>query len=467
MTTATADNPTEEKVNVGSDSKKFDFNSCTREELVEHVELWKQGKDRKNGDAFLMLDVKDPVAYERINNMLLGNTEEPPKEEPPAEEEKPSEPKAEEVKEDDDFIEITNLKLRKDQLGTFLTNRSPQEALLLKLDAHDHAERTIVDLKERNNGLSSQTMKLREQLIESKKQPPKVEVKEEVKTEEFDFDRENTDLYDPDQQEKFLTNYEKLLKKVKQGPPAEPKQEPQKTEPSADEKELLTQLQNNSIQVEFDEINDLQRAVPELQFSDGSTFQQKDQQLLEFRQKVANVVGVTNVVRAHEQFLSNPQIRQLCEARGITEPPELDKWSAIVKVRATRNSNKNNYAQQIGKKSIEIPNFVGNTYLDIYNKTMPKKTFDKEKLTAQIKQHEDAAKSKDESRYVSEPPPEASHASNADLGQMNEADILNIVNRYGAKGIDSISSDEAKMLLRLNEVQGIDNPLDLLQKAKG
>ena len=476
MTVATTDNPTDEKVKVGSesDSKKFDFNTCTKEELVERVKLWEQGKDPKGRDAFCLLNEKDPVAYERVDKMLIGESksEEPPKAQLPAEEvEKPSESKTEEGTEnDDDFIEIPSLKLRKDQLGTFLKNRSPQEALLLKLDAHDHAERTIVDLKERNNGLSSQTLKLREMLIESKKHPPKAEVKEEIKVDEFDFDRNEVDLYDPDQQEKLLTNYEKLLQKLKKGePPAELKQEVKTKEISSDEKELVTQLENTSLQREFDEINDLQRAAPELRFSDGSTFQQKDRQLLEFRQKVANIVGVTDYVKAHEQFLSNPQVRQLCEARGIVEPPELDKWGAIVKVRSTRNNNINNYAHQIGKKAIEIPNFVGNTYLDIYNRTAPKAGFDKVKLNDQIRSHEEAERKKDahEARYVTEPPPNASHASNAELGQMNENDILNIVNRYGSKGIGSISSDEAKMLIRLNEIQGIDTPLDLMQKAKG
>lgn len=471
MTTA-VDNPTEEKTGMGSDSKKFDFNNCTQEELFERVELWRQGKDRKNGDEFLCLSDKDPAAYERVNNMLLGNNEVPPKAEPKTEveTEPPSESKTNEGTEDDEFIEIPSLKLRKDQLGTFLKNRSPQEALLLKLDAHDHAERTIVDLKERNNGLSSQTMKLREQLIESKKQPPKAQVNEEINVEEFNFDRDETDLYDPDQQEKFLSNYEKLLKKVQSGdkPPAKPPQSETK-ELSHDEKEYLVQLENNSLQTEFDEINDLQRAIPELRFSDGSTFQQKDRQLLEFRQKVANVVGVADYVKAHEQFLSNPQVKLLCEARGIIEPSELDKWGTIVKVRSTRNHNINNYAQQIGKKPLEIPNFIGNTYLDLYNKSGQKIGFDKEKLNNQIKQHEDAERIKDEtaSRVVPEPPPNASHASNADLGQMNETDILNIVNRYASKGIGSISSDEAKLLIRLNEVQGIDSPLDLMQKAKG
>lgn len=472
MTTETIDNPTEEKkVAMGSDSKEFDFNNCTTEELFEHVELWKQGKDRKNGDKFLLLDENDPVAYERINNMLIaGKSEDPPKEEKTVEKETPSEPKPEEVKEDDDFIEIPTIKLRKDQLGTFLKNRSPEEALRLKLEAHDHAERTIVDLKERNNGLSNQTLKLREQLIESKKQlPPKAEVEEETTPDEFDFNREDADLYDPDQQERFLSNYEKMLKRLKQGtPPVAPKQEKQKEEQSSDEQELLNQLTNRSLQEEFDEINDLQRAVPELRFSDGSTFQQKDQQLLAFRQKVASVVGVTDYVKAHQQYLSNPQVRQLCDARGITEPPELDKWNAIVQVRIKRNDNMNNYAQRIGKKSVEIPNFMGNTYIDNYNKMNQNAGFDKEKLNAQIKQHEDAERKKDNnnSRYVTEPPPEASHTSNAELGQVSEADVLALINRYGAKGIDSISSDEARLLVRLNEVQGNDQPLDLLKKAK-
>lgn len=473
MATAT-DNPTEEKVKVGSDSKIIDFNTCTAEELAEHVNLWHQDKDKKNRDRFCLLQENDPVAYDRIDKMLLGINEEPPKETLPAEEknedDKTSETKTEEVNEDDDFIEIPSIKLRKDQLGTFLKNRSPQEALLLKLDAHDHAERTIVDLKERNNGLSNQTLKLREQLIESKKQPPKAEVHEEIKIDEFDFNREDADLYDPDQQEKFLSNYEKLLQKVKQGnPPAEQKSAEKENETSTDEQELLNQLTNQSLQIEFDEIDDLLRAVPELRFSDGSTFQQKDQQLLAFRQKVANVVGVTNTVKAHEQYLNNPQVRQLCEARGITEPPELDKWGAIVKVRIKRNDNMNNYAQQIGKKSVEIPNFVGNTYLDIYNKMNLQVGIDKDKLNTQIKQYEITEKKKDEqeSRYVTEPPPEASHANNSELGQISEADFMALLKRYEHNGISSISSDEAKYLIRLNETQGYDNPLDLLQKAKG
>lgn len=471
MTTAT-DNPTEE-VKVGSDSKKFDFNTCTQEELVEQVTLWHEGKDPKGRDAFLLLEEKDPVAYDRIDKMLQGNKEEPPKAEPEKEEkaETPSESKTDEGTEDaDDFIEIPSLKLRKDQLGTFLKNRSPQEALLLKLDAHDHAERTIVDLKERNNGLSNQTMKLREQLIESRKQPPKVEVKEEIKPDEFEFDRDEVDLYDPDQQEKFLSNYEKMQQRLKQrNAPAEPKPPETKTELSSDEQDLLTQLENNSLQMEFDEINDLQRAAPELRFSDGSTFQQKDQQLLAFRQKVANIVGVTDYVKAHEQYLSNPQVRQLCEARGITEPPELDKWGTIVKIRSTRNHNINTYAQQIGKRAVEIPNFIGNTYLDVYNRSVPTSGFDKGKLEAQIKQHEEAEKKKDEaqSRYVSEPPPEASHTSNAELGQISESDFFNTLGRYEKKGVDAISTEEAKMLLRYVNEQGLDSPKDLLQKAEG
>lgn len=472
MSTETLDNPTEEKVKVGSDSKTIDFNTCTPEELAEHVELWHQDKDKKNRDAFLLLDQKDPVAYDRIDKMLHGESVDiPPKEEKSEEEEeKPSESKTEEGTEnDDDFIEIPTLKLRKDQLGTFLKNRSPQEALLLKLDAHDHAERTIIDLKERNDGLSSQTLKLREQLIESKKQPPKVEVKEEVKADEFEFDRDEIDLYDPDQQEKFLSNYDKLLHKVKQKSiPAELKQIEPKKELSSDEQELTIQLENNSLQREFDEINDLQRAIPELRFSDGSTFQQKDTQLLEFRQKVATTVGVTDLVRAHEQYLNNPQVRQLCEARGITEPPELDKWGAIVKVRSTRNNNINNYAKQIGKRAIEIPNFVGNTYLDNFNKMNLNVGFDKEKLKNQIKVHEDAEKKKDQSNYVTEPPPNASHTGNAELGvQLSQSEFDNLLGRYSKKGVEAISSDEARYLIKLNEIQGLEHPLDLLQKAKG
>lgn len=475
MTVAT-DNPTEEKVNVGSESKKFDFNACTKEELIEKVPLWYEGKDPRNRDAFLTLADNDPVAFERIDKMLHEDSsgEEPPKEEPKSDEK--SEPSAENAdpeapeEDTDDFIEIQSLKLRRNQLGTFLKNRSPEEALLLKLDAHDHAERTIVDLKERNNGLSSQTMKLREQLIESRKQPSKTEQKEEIGPDEFDFDREEADLYDPDQQEKFLSNYEKMLKRLKEGKTQPEVKSDQKGETlNPDEQELYKQLEKNSIQREFDEINDLQRSVPELQFSDGSTFQQKDRQLLEFRQKVANVLGVTSNINAHEQYNSNPKIRQLCEARGITEPPELDKWAEIVKVRQQRNHNLNNYAQQIGKKSIEIPNFIGNTYLDIYNKTVPVDRYDKGKLTAQIKQHEDAARKKDanESRYVTEPPPQVSNTGNTGLGQMNEADLNNLIARYGQKGINSISSDEAKLLLKLTEEQGFPAPLELMQKAKG
>lgn len=475
MTVAT-DNPTEEKVNVGSDSKKFDFNACTKEELIEKVPQWYDGKDPKNRDAFLTLADNDPVAFERIDKMLHEDSsgEEPPKEEPKSDEKsEPSEENAdsEASKEDaDDFIEIQSLKLRRNQLGTFLKNRSPEEALLLKLDAHDHAERTIVDLKERNNGLSSQTMKLREQLIESRKQPSKTEQKEEIEPDDFDFDRDEADLYDPDQQEKFLSNYEKMLKRLTEGKTQPDVKSDQKGETlNPDEQELYKQLEKNSIQREFDEINDLQRSVPELQFSDGSTFQQKDRQLLEFRQKVANVLGVTSNINAHEQYNSNPKIRQLCEARGITEPPELDKWAEIVKVRQQRNHNLNNYAQQIGKKSIEIPNFIGNTYLDIYNKMVPVGGYDKGKLTAQIKQHEDAARKKDanESRYVTEPPPQVSNTGNSELGQMNEADLNNLIARYGQKGINSISSDEAKLLLKLTEEQGFPAPLELMQKAKG
>jgi hypothetical protein len=469
MTTTTIDNPAEEKANVGSDSKKLDFNTCTPEELFEHVELWHQGKDPKNRDVFCLLDEKDPVAYERINNMLLAGKDAPPKEEPKKDEDETTpETKPEEVIEDDEYIEIPSIKLRKDQLGTFLKNRSPEEALLLKLDAHDHAERTIVELKERNNGLSNQTLKLREQLIASKKQPPpKVEVKDEGSFDEFDFDREDVDLYDPDQQEKFLSNYEKMQTRLKQGnKPAASKQEETEKKQSSDEQDLLNQLTDRSLQEEFDEINDLQRSVPELRFTDGSTFQQKDQQLLAFRQKVAAVVGVTDTVNAHQQYLSNPQVRQLCESRGIIEPPEIDKWNAIVQVRIKRNDNMNNYAQRIGKKSIEIPNFVGNTYLDNYNKMNLGVGVDKEKLRAQIKQHEEAERKKDSSNYVVEPPPEASHTSNAELGQMSEAEITNLINRYGAKGENAISSDEASLLVRLNKAQGIESPLKLLQKAK-
>lgn len=471
MTANTIDNPTEEKVNVGSDSKKFDFNNCTSDELFEHVELWRQGKDPKNGNEFLLLPDKDPVAYDRINNMLIAGKSDPPKEASETVEEGNGTPqtKSEETKEDDEFIEIPSIKLRKDQLGTFLKNRSPQEALLLKLEAHDHAERTIVDLKERNNGLSSQTFKLREQLIESKKQQlPKAEVSKEVTPDEFDFNVEDADLYDPDQQEKFLSNYEKMLKKLKQGStPVAPKQEEVTKEKTSDEQELLNQLMDRSVQEEFDEINDLQRAVPELRFSDGSTFEQKDQQLGAFRHKVATLIGVTDEVKAHQQYLSNPQVRQLCEARGIIEPPELDKWNAIVQVRIKRNNNMNNYAQQIGKNAVEIPNFIGNTYIDNYNKMNMNVGFNKEKLDTQIKQLELAeTKKESQSRYVTEPPPEVSQTNNAELGQMSDSEFRNLLSRYATKGIDAISSEEARYLVKLNEIQDVIQPEDLKQKAK-
>jgi len=273
---------------------------------------------------------------------------------------------------DPDELTVT-LKVKKDQLGSYLKNRSPEEAVLAKLRGKDEADRYIDNLKTTNNQLSNQTVTLQKQLQDAMvKSQAAIVSRENVQALSLPKADElkNVDLFDADGQKKVLDTLSALTEAVTN----RASQETAAAEP------VKETTQNTVLeQQKIFEQNDRQQ-IYELQYRHPELSTLRD--IFDIDKDVANAYnamdrlaggqgGVTLFLRNDAQ---GQAFRDSCSKAGVSLPSEYDTWYQIMSAREERLNVLNETAKALSqaqdrKFSIYDVTGIPNTSLvDIYGK---------------------------------------------------------------------------------------------------
>lgn len=413
-------------------------------------------------------------------------------------------------------VAIGDFQIPKDLLGTFLNGHTVEEAVKLALEARINGQNFIDEIKPKHNQLQDTTANLRQQLIETQQKlegleraakehgaAQSVEVKPFAVPEIEEVDLDDLDAYDPAAMEEFIkklkgvkgkiVDYNKEVLSQQQKKPESKQPEgsgggavPEKNAPvSKAVQEQVDALYQASIDRELDEISDLQRAIPALRTT--IKFSELDNQVTAFQSGIAAAAGmnpnsVDDMLKAtrtyYSQTAEGEQLREMCKVRGVNPPKEIDKWSEVMKFRKVRNANIADRAreiedeifhstgQKVSKQLHQIKPIAGNTYLDLYQKANPIDV-NKIALEATVKGHQNAARNAAafSQSHVAEPGEGVGHQENF-IGYETEKGQVDLVSKYRDHP-NSITQDEAKMLLSWCNEGGIPPPDDLLKRAKG
>lgn len=422
----------------------------------------------------------------------------------------------------EETVEVNGLKISKDLLGTFLKNHEPVEAVKLALEAQQNGQRFIDDLKPKYNQLQDTTTNLRQQLIDAQNKIDGLEraakeakplERQSISISEIDsIDFDNLDAYDPTAMEEFIESVKGAKQKIadlnkevegsgKQQTQQQGTEQRQQSEGGAQQqqitagsstspvvKEQLDALYSAALDREFDEIEDLQRAVPAVRTK--ISYKNLDTQVANFQSGVAAAAGLNpqsgaDMVKAANTYFSQTpegeQLRALCEVRGVKPPEEIEKWSEIMKIRKVRNANIADRAReieseilketgkQVKRELYQIKPIKGNTYLDLYKSANPIDV-NKIALEAKVEGHQEAARraSAQSQGYVPEPGPDTGTQPPSPAGAMSEEDLTKLFIKY-RDNPNSVTSDEAKLMLEVAKANSFDSLLldDLVKRAKG
>lgn len=487
--------------NDNSNNQPLDLASCTLEQFDAEII---SGNNRKLRDEYLSLPDDDPVAV-RINTLLdnrangtddgAENTGDDPAQQGDAtggDAEKPNadgQPPASEG-DSDEFVEVKSLKVRKSLIEKYLPNRTPDEAAAELIKASGYQEGTIQGLKERNDGLATKTLSLRDQLDAERKAKEAAErratelaqLKHEAETtvEEFDFNEdEDIDLYDPDQQERALSLLRKAKKtiddlksgKAKQQPPEgnSPSAPQQGKKPPVDS-ERIKDLRDIATQREYNEIADLQSDVPELRMD--VPFQKVDEQVYNFRVGVMKTLGVESWSEAaNAYYADNPQgnqLRETCKLRGVQPPADIETWEKIIDVRKERIKNIEDRAKVEGKNQYEVAPLPYNTYRDIYKRNRPA-TVDLGALKRKADIDAQIANSKSQNSRQTVPEPQSNENSRFTDVNTTPDEQLSFLAKKLAADPNSLSTEECKQIVAFAVRTGDEEVLPevVLRKSKG
>ena len=526
--------------NEGDKSTVIDLMTCTLEDFDKEV----LGDNKKLRDDWLAAgpDTKDE-GFIRINKMLKereeGTYTTPEGGPKPSEKqggkgaeggsENPPETGSEQGGENqvEETVEVNGLKISKSLLGTFLVNHEPLEAVKLALEAQQNGQRFIDDLKPRYYQLQDTTTNLRQQLIDAQnkidglkraaKEAKPLE-RQSINIPEIDsIDFDSLDAYDPTAMGELIENVKGAKQKIAdlnkgvegsggqqaqqqpsteqiqpseggtQSPPAQ-QQDSTTGSTSPVVQEQLDALYDAALDREFDEIADLQRAIPVLRTT--ISYKDLDTKVANFQSSVAAAAGLnpksrTDMVKAYSTYFSQTpegeQLRALCEVRGVKPPKEIEKWSEIMKIRKVRNANIAERAREIEGEILkhtgrtvkqelyQIKPIKGNTYLDLYKSANPIDV-NKIALESKIKGHQEAATraSASSQSHVPEPGPDTGTQPPSPAGAMSEEDLTKLFIKY-RDNPNSVTSDEAKFMLEVAKANSFDSRLldDLIKRAKG
>lgn len=337
----------------------FDLATCTVEEFSNEVH-----NNAALRAEFLNNDKAEK--FDRINKLLDGETGEAAgvgvtPDTTTQDQHQPADP---------DELTVT-VKLKKDQLGSYLKNRSPEEAVLAKIRGKDEADRFIENLKTTNNHLSNQTITLQKQLQDataklSQTAPGAKEGAPALTLPKAD-DLKDIDLFDADGQKKVLDTLSALTEAVTSRKSQEIGQEP------APQGNPVLERQKLFEQNEKQQVYELQYQIPEL--STKRDILEIDRDVGVVYNQMDRLAGGQGGVELYMR--NDPQgqaFRERCSQAGVNLPEEYDKWYQIMSTRDERlkvlkeTANVLSQGRDTAFSIYDVAATPNTSLVDIYNK---------------------------------------------------------------------------------------------------
>lgn len=451
----------------------------------------KLDSDREFRDKYLSY-LSDPSSNEEFNRIheiysadFEGRT--PPQEEksenPQGETPPKQTPQEDGNQEDGGTVEdeILEIKVKKSLLGTYLKNRTTEDAIVEALKGKQQADSYIESQRGRIEELTAQTMDLRKQLMDALQKEPQAQAVKEIASqgneiEEVDYEKEIDELdpYDPESLNKMKDFLKKALKNPKQEKVPEdgeqsPEGNPLVTEHEKEMKKIL-------FQKELDEIQNLQMQVPELSLP--VPFMEMDKQVLDFYKAIGAVSGDSiNFMKAVKTYYSNTpqaqQLQEMCTQRGIVPPDGIDRYQKIMTLNGLRKRDRNAlreaWAKGNGKdvnevREWEVPETPNTSLVDYYRREYPQ-DIRQVKMQAVIEGHKSAQRAAAESRnHVPEIPSNVGNPPQVDVSQISAAQAEQLINMP----TERMTREQAQVVLKLYEANGVPcTDQRLINKAKG
>jgi hypothetical protein len=506
---------TQEAQKGGSQEPQFDLNTVTPEQFI----------DRLKTDKDLATEyMNDPYAekFARISSIIDGKK--PPEvnqiQQPSQEQQSVTSVKSQQQV--PESVTINGKVIPKDLFGSYLTEgRSVEDAVIEALKGNKEKDATIVERTTRNDQLINDTLNLRRQLMvalgqrdtaQQESQHAKTAAAaaqpQQFEVEQVDFDVLNDiDPYDldksPSKIEKAKAELAKLkasFEKQKAGKQAAqptataatPDQGTQQTQqqqaaPSAEAVKTRKELEQSVVDLEYADIEALQRAAPELRTR--IPFAQLDVAVGNFQTSAAQMNGTPGNPAAAMQlyFSDTPQgegFRSLCKTRGVEAPEGYDVHQFIIgNVRSQRLRNMNNYRQLVELKSgkkldpWELLEAPGISYVENYRNVVPFKSRQEQKapeipqnpdkLQQQIQQHAASAQIPPTKTVPEIPPSMGGGAPQVDFGATTQGEMVDLIDQM-QRG--TISKESARRLAGIYEnvhkIGGPPVPQALIDKLK-
>lgn len=461
----------------GSDVKPFDFATGTLEQFEDQIDNNPEFRDDYSKN---MTDPKYERFHEMIGAKLSGVDIANPQGAQKDQEKQPANPQGETVAPATEQDLTVSLKIPKDLLGSYLVNRTPEEAVIEVIKGKNEADKYIEKLRSKTSALSDETISLRNQLtqaLERVNAAPQEQAaaaqaagpQAEQNAQEVNLDElESLDLFDPDNHKKVTGAIRSLatqLAEIRKGKPTE-QPSGQKTTPEIEK--ARNDNVNELLEREFDEIEELQMKVPELRTP--KAFKDLDQDVLNFYTRIDEIAGAKNYLDGVRRYFSQtPEgqaLRDQCAEQKVAPPEGYQAHQQIMTYRTKRNEDKGRYLKNLSQKlgqdisEADIPPIPHTSYIDYYN-LAHYADIRKIGLESRIEGHREAqAASAAAKNHVPDIPPEKGQPETSVTGWTMEQKIA-LLN----KPSNSYTQEEARLATEIYKEAGEKPPHRILKKA--
>lgn len=426
--------------------------------------------------------------FEKFNVMMgekisgtqaLPQGQETPQENPEKPEEKSAEQKSSSEQppsqEPEDEELAVNVKIPKTMLGTYLKNRKPEEALLEALKGNQEKDRYIERLRTERDRYSGELLSFKQkETTPPQAEPQAAQLPEEDPDLLSDEELSTLDLYDPENQEKLVKHQAAATRRIKALENLT-KSAVETTSQITAESRRQTELdrQQERVTREYQEIEDLQSSFPELKTP--KPFSQLDREVSDFYSRIAEFSQLPQDQALNVYFSESPEgqaLRGKLSSLGVQQPEGYDVHQRIMAVRQDRLRDQQEYVQQLSQtvgrelNLNEVPLPPGMSYVDYWRKKQgfaaagPRPSPAPQPSAPPTQSTQPGTGQQNQQQYAPEIPQEQSVPL---MGPENMS--VEQMNALAQKPVEHMSTDEAKLLVKVYEAEKIPAPTALIKKA--
>ena len=398
--------------------------------------------------------------------------------------------------------EMVQVSVPKSMLGSYLMNRTPQDAALEALKGNQEKDAVIALLRRRDEETHGERLSLREELQRMRSTKPAAPqpgapippaapaaapqapaqpagaAPAEVTPDDLNLDDlpDDDTLFEPANVKKLVAANKRLAKWFKDlNPQLRQTQEAvadlktkRETEDSAN---AIRDARNKALRDEFAEIEELQTQVPILKTS--ASFADLDRAVVQFVRDIGYIAGVSKgdfddaAATAANRFFNDKtpagdELRKKCVENGIKPPEGIAQHQEIMRVRNERRQQqariKRQMEEKAGRKFEDYEIQVPLTYTQIYRSMTPQDQAEA-LLRARIEGAQQAAAAQG-GPHAREVPPEAAHRE-LSLENATEQQVQEIMARPSKK----YSGAEARLIKAHYEKLQVPVPPEVAMRA--